>query len=237
MSLKPLKINTLNKIKNFTSINNDKNLSYQELIKSINSAKNTSINLIHKDKKENFDIGTISRGLSVSILINLAKEHLNPLDKKNRIIISDEINKWKNQEKITFPSSVINKIIDRVCMKNKSRITTEEKKEIFKAISEEYKIKTDINSAQSSIVQMLLNDKEITKKIDSLEIGKKDRDKDIEHENVKISEIKGVFYNKIAKAVYNTLFCNDKNHPINFADLSDDVRKLTEEIINKKNET
>ncbi|WP_375804064.1 hypothetical protein [Proteus terrae] len=75
-----------------------------------------------------FDINTISREISTSLLLSLVKEYLHPIDKYNRIIISDEIIKWKNQEKITFPSSVINKKIDQFCIENQCGITTKEKK-------------------------------------------------------------------------------------------------------------
>ncbi|QHP76502.1 hypothetical protein EKQ45_11290 [Proteus vulgaris] len=253
MSLKPLETNILNKKENITSINNDYNIGYQTLMKSIDSAKNTSINLSNKKTSISFDINTISREISTSLLLSLVEEYLHPIDKYNRIIISDEIIKWKDQEKITFPSSVINKKIDQFCIENQCGITTKEKKEIFNVISEKYKINTDIKSAQSSIVQMLLNDNEITKKIDSLEICKEDNVQDLKNKylrnkylknkneenqmnrNYLIAEAKGAIYNKMAKAIYNTLFYNDKHHPINFTNLAKDTYDLTEKIIKNKN--
>ncbi|MBG3090062.1 hypothetical protein ABN196_03005 [Proteus terrae] len=258
MSLKPLETNILNKKENITSINNDYNIGYQTLMKSIDSAKNTSINLSNKKTSISFDINTISREISTSLLLSLVEEYLHPIDKYNRIIISDEIIKWKDQEKITFPSSVINKKIDQFCIENQCGITTKEKKEIFNVISEKYKINTDIKSAQSSIVQMLLNDNEITKKIDSLEICKEDNVQDLKNKYLKskylrnkylknkneenqmnrnylIAEAKGAIYNKMAKAIYNTLFYNDKHHPINFTNLAKDTYDLTEKIIKNKN--
>ncbi len=39
----------------------------------------------------------------------------------------------------------------------------------------------------------------------------------------------------MAKAIYNTLFCNDKHHPINFTNLAKDMYDLTEKTIKNKN--
>ncbi|UAX03347.1 hypothetical protein [Proteus terrae] len=105
---------------------------------------------------------------------------------------------------------------------------------------------------------MLLNDNEITKKIDSLEICKEDNVQDLKNKYLKskylrnkylknkneenqmnrnylIAEAKGAIYNKMAKAIYNTLFYNDKHHPINFTNLAKDTYDLTEKIIKNKN--
>lgn len=72
-----------------------------------------------------------------------------------------------------MPSAFINRTIDNTCKENSLKISKEEKESIFKEINEKYfpKVKLDPSCAQDSIIQTMINDKELERKIGALDIN------------------------------------------------------------------
>ncbi|MBN3261772.1 hypothetical protein [Pectobacterium brasiliense] len=78
-------------------------------------------------------------------------------------------NEWFKEETINLLSCEINRIIDVSCKKNKFQIKEKDRSDIFNKISSGLGIlKLDSKCTQSSIIQILNNDKNILNKIERL---------------------------------------------------------------------
>ncbi|MED9015521.1 bfpT-regulated chaperone [Escherichia coli] len=78
------------------------------------------------------------------------------------------IDDWIKDERIVYPSRVINQEIDNYCFQKNTKISTEERKRVFSLVSQEYALTLDIKASQSSINHLIMGDASFGKKIDTL---------------------------------------------------------------------
>ncbi|MBI6527869.1 hypothetical protein JEP40_01840 [Proteus vulgaris] len=243
------------------SVKIDEISNYQSLLKNINEAKNTFASLRYKEKSTDINLKDVSQRLAIMMLESTVKDLNSPTAKK--LTLEQMIGKWKEEERVTLISAIINREIDHICAKKNKHLTGENRKEIFVELSKEYNIEINSKCAQSSIIQSLLRDTHVMEKISSLKIDEILKNnltiKPLKNELVKIknntqennnsittilnennmminmeySKIKGDLYNDLAKNVYNTLFYSDKSKPIPFDEIIQKVNYLTSTIMTK----
>ncbi|HHY2283546.1 TPA: bfpT-regulated chaperone, partial [Escherichia coli] len=91
----------------------------------------------------------------------------NILDTVNRQNTKD-INGWIKDERIVYPSRVINQEIDNYCFQKNAKISTEERQRVFSLVSHRYQLTLDVKAAQSSINHVIMGNASFGKKIDTL---------------------------------------------------------------------
>ncbi|WXN90749.1 bfpT-regulated chaperone [Escherichia coli] len=91
----------------------------------------------------------------------------NILDTVNRQNTKD-INGWIKDERIVYPSRVINEEIDNYCFQKNAKISTEERQRVFSLVSQRYQLTLDVKAAQSSINHVIMGNASFGKKIDTL---------------------------------------------------------------------
>ncbi|WDC32344.1 bfpT-regulated chaperone (plasmid) [Escherichia albertii] len=94
-----------------------------------------------------------------------------------------EIDAWKNDERIVYPSRLVNMGIDKHCSENSTSMAGVIRQRVFTLIEEELGIKLDSNAAQTSIIHIINGNGEFGKKLASLCEGMSRDDKN------KISDI------------------------------------------------
>lgn len=153
-------------------------LNFKKLSERINYIQNTTM----KFNLNKNTLTTDTRELSKNILITVSRTNI-PMIKPGEIPDSDFISrteknlnqgikKWIEQERTTFISAFINRTIDQTCRENHAKIGSDAKKNLFNEIHNEYfkNEKLDCRCANSSILQTILNDNDLNKKIININI-------------------------------------------------------------------
>ncbi|MEH4348272.1 bfpT-regulated chaperone [Escherichia coli] len=91
----------------------------------------------------------------------------NILDTVNRQSAKD-IDGWIKDERIVYPSRVINQEIDNYCFQKNAKISTEERQRVFSLVSQENQLTLDVKAAQSSINHVIMGSASFGKKMDAL---------------------------------------------------------------------
>nr|WP_319789161.1 bfpT-regulated chaperone [Escherichia coli]MDX5556212.1 bfpT-regulated chaperone [Escherichia coli] len=81
------------------------------------------------------------------------------------------IDGWIKDERVVYPSRVINQEIDNYCFPKNVKISTEERKRVFSLVSQEYELALDVKAAQSSINHTIMGSASFCKKMDALSGG------------------------------------------------------------------
>lgn len=163
-------------------------LNFIKLAERINYIQNTTMKFqINKNT-----LITDTRELSKNILITVCRtntpmitsgkkpdEHFISQAKEK---LNQGIKMWIQQERTTFISAFINRTIDQTCRENHVKIGSDIKKNLFNEIHDKYfkNEKLDCKCANSSILQTILNDNDLNKKIININIDSAIPDK-IEH--------------------------------------------------------
>lgn len=150
------------------SINVDTISNYQILLKNISHAKNTFTSLRYNDKSVDINLKDVSQRVVIMMLESTVKDLNSPI--ANPMSLETMIDKWQKEERITLISAIINREIDQICIREHQHLTSENRKEIFAKLSKEYNIEINSKCAQSSIIQSLLRDSDVIKKISLLKI-------------------------------------------------------------------
>lgn len=75
---------------------------------------------------------------------------------------------WKKDEKVIYPSRLVNIGIDKYCAENNTNVTGRVRQRVFAMISKDFGIKLDARSAQSSINHIITGNGSFGKKTASL---------------------------------------------------------------------
>lgn len=79
-----------------------------------------------------------------------------------------DIDGWIKDERIVYPSRVINQEIDNYCFQKNAKISTEERQRVFSLVSQENQLTLDVKAAQSSINHVIMGSASFGKKMDAL---------------------------------------------------------------------
>ncbi|EFH7408075.1 bfpT-regulated chaperone [Escherichia coli] len=97
------------------------------------------------------------------------------VNQMNKIILNTvtrqstkDISAWKSDERIVYPSRLINMGIDKHCSENNTNITGDVRQRVFTLIEEDFGIKLDSNAAQSSITHIVNGNGWFSNKLASL---------------------------------------------------------------------
>ncbi|EFF0785140.1 T3SS effector guanine nucleotide exchange factor EspM2 [Escherichia albertii] len=102
-----------------------------------------------------------------TISFSVRKFSRNILDTVNRQSAKD-IDGWIKDERIVYPSRVINQEIDNYCFQKNAKISTEERQRVFSLVSQENQLTLDVKAAQSSINHVIMGSASFGKKMDAL---------------------------------------------------------------------
>ncbi len=81
-----------------------------------------------------------------TISFSVRKFSRNILDTVNRQSAKD-IDGWIKDERIVYPSRVINQEIDNYCFQKNAKISTEERQRVFSLVSQENQLTLDVKAA------------------------------------------------------------------------------------------
>lgn len=79
-----------------------------------------------------------------------------------------DIDGWIKDERIVYPSRVINQEIDNYCFQKMQKFPLKRGKESFSLVSQENQLTLDVKAAQSSINHVIMGSASFGKKMDAL---------------------------------------------------------------------
>ncbi|HGY6344383.1 TPA: bfpT-regulated chaperone [Escherichia coli] len=121
-----------------------------------------------------------------------------------------DIGAWKGDEKIVYPSRIVNMGIDKFCAENNTKITGAVRQRIFTMMAEDFGVRLDPSAAQSSINHIINGNGEFGKKLASLCEGMERGDKN------KISDL-------VANRLADRFFEQNLGNGINIKKIQDSV--------------